>query len=105
VVVASLVAFKLNVPLQILWINYRGANNEPIHSYPQIAQPFTLPQGITSILMVDDVVVSGKTMTAAKAVLSNIKITTLALKGKADIVLFPEISSCIQWPWNPTQST
>ncbi len=104
VVFAAMTAFKLNVSLMILWLKYRGANNEPVHSDPILSQSFCLPNGIRRVLLVDDVVVSGKTMRVAKSILSDIKVTTLTLKGNADIVLFPEISSCVQWPWNPVQT-
>ena len=94
-------AYELKTPMHILWLNYRGIDNVPIHSIPQLSQPFSLPQGTKKILLVDDVVVSGKTLEAAKNLLSQTEITTMALKGEADIVLFPDIQSCVQWPWNP----
>ncbi len=51
------------------------------------------------LLLVDDVSVSGKTMKMAKEALAGNEVKTLALKGKADYVLFPEISECVKWPW------
>ncbi len=87
--------------MRVIWLNYRGFDNAPIHSIPQLSQPFSLPPGTKKILLVDDVVVSGKTLEAAKKLLAETEITTMALKGDADIVLFPDIQSCVQWPWNP----
>lgn len=104
IVLSAMAAYKLNTPLSILWLNYRGPNNQPVHSQPELSQSFSLPLGIKKILLVDDVVVSGKTMETAKAILRSTEITTLCLKGKADIVLFPELSTCVQWPWNPINS-
>ena len=51
------------------------------------------------ILLVDDVSVSGKTMNAALEQLEGLNVRTLAMKGKADFVLFPEIKDCVKWPW------
>jgi len=99
---AALAAYKLDVSMTVLWLNYRDVNNTPVYSAPQLYQDFSLPPKTNHVLLVDDVVVSGKTMNAAKNILTHTKVTTLALKGSADIVLFPEIQSCVQWPWNPT---
>lgn len=101
VVPAAMAAYKLRTPMRVLWLNYRGIDNVPIHSIPQLSQPFSLPPGTKRVLLVDDVVVSGKTLEAAKKLLPKTEITTMALKGKADIVLFPDIQSCVQWPWSP----
>lgn len=101
VVPAVLAAYELGTPMRVLWLNYRGIDNVPIHPIPQLSQPFSLPPGTKRVLLVDDVVVSGKTLEAAGKLLPQTEITTMALKGKADIVLFPNIQSCVQWPWNP----
>lgn len=47
-----------------------------------------------------DVSVSGTTFKAARELLIGASITTLACKGKADFVLFPEISACVNRPWS-----
>ncbi len=104
IVPAAMTAHELGVPMVPLWLNYRDKNNRPRHSLPQLYQPFNVPSETNHILLVDDVVVSGKTLKAAMKLLPpNACVTTLTLKGCADIVLFPEIESCVQWPWNPPQ--
>lgn len=101
IVPAAMTAHELRVPMVPLWLNYRDKNNKPRHSLPQLCQPFNVPSQANHILLVDDVVVSGKTLNAAMKLLPpNVGVTTLTLKGCADIVLFPEIESCVQWPWN-----
>ena len=105
VVFAAMVAYKLKVPMMVLWLNYRGANHVPRYPAPQLRQAFSLPPETKSVLLVDDVVVSGKTLKVAKNILVHTEVTTLALKGNADIVLFPDIKTCVQWPWNPSKST
>ena len=101
VVFASMIAYKLSAPMSVIWLNYRGVNNQPIRSSPELSEPFSLPHGVKNIILVDDVIVTGNTLNAAKAFLKDTNITTVALKGHADIVLFPQIKSCVQWPWNP----
>lgn len=99
VVPAALVAYQVARPLSILPINYRAADNTPRYEEPRLLGDFSLPAGDHSLLLVDDVSVSGKTLSLAKEVFAGYKITTLVMKGSADIVLFPEISECVQWPW------
>ncbi len=100
VVPASLIAYKLQSPLNIMWINYRSADNRPQYPTPHILQDFELSADVERILLVDDVVVTGKTLAIARAQFPDIDVITFALKGKADIVLFPELSECVQWPWH-----
>jgi adenine/guanine phosphoribosyltransferase-like PRPP-binding protein len=99
IVPASLLAHQLGCPLHLLRINYRAADNSPQRSAPTLLAevPF-LPEG-AHILLVDDVSVSGQTLDLARGLLQQYDITTFTLKGKADIVLFPEIASCVNWPW------
>ena len=101
VVPAAMAAYELRSPMCIIWLNYRGSDHAPVHSSPQLCAPFSPPAGTKEILLVDDVVVSGKTLQIARNMLPQTVITTMALKGNADIVLFPDVQSCVQWPWNP----
>jgi len=50
-------------------------------------------------LLVDDVSVTGKTLKCAVENLQDYTVYTFVLKGKADYVLFPEINTCVEWPW------
>lgn len=100
VVPAALVAFHLGVPFQRLEINYRAPDNSPQRPSPELLSRPELPPAGTRVLLVDDVAVSGQTMALARSVLAGLTVTSLALKGRAaDIVLFPEVSSCVLWPW------
>ena len=94
---ASLVAYQLGIELKLIKLNYRDVQNNPIYDEPIILSQ----ENITNkkVLLVDDVSVSGKTLEAAIKILQGNSITTLTLKGKADYVLFPEISECVNWPW------
>lgn len=100
IVPASLVAHQLGVPLRIAAINYRDDRNNPQREFPEFLVGFELdvPKGF-KLLIVDDVSVTGKTMDTIKSRLSDYEVRTFVLKGKGDGVLFPEISSCVVWPW------
>lgn len=78
-------------------VNYRDDANRPRFAAPQLLGVVPLlPQ---RLLLVDDVSVSGQTLALAKQALGDRTVYTLVLKGHADIVLFPEIQSCVAWPW------
>ncbi|MCB8979400.1 MAG: phosphoribosyltransferase [Ardenticatenaceae bacterium] len=102
VVPASLVAFYLERPLSILPINFRAPDNSPRHPAPQLLGQLDLPANARHILLVDDVSVSGQTLSIAREALTGYQITTLVMKGQADFVLFPEIAACVNWPWKTT---
>ena len=111
---ASLVAYELARPLRMLAINYRDEDNQPRREAPELLEPFillpdallpdtllpdALPPDPLRILLVDDVSVSGKTLAVAKRVLQGHTLTTLVFKGKGDLVVLPEVASCVVWPW------
>lgn len=96
---ATFVAFHLNAELEVMTLNYRDEENNPRYELPKVLQVPNWDLEGKRILLVDDVSVSGKTMNAALAQLKGFNVTTLAMKGKADFVLFPEIKDCVKWPW------
>ena len=100
VVPAAMVAHQLGCAYTILRINYRDENNQPRYELPRPLSK-TLPdlRNAKSILLVDDVSVTGKTLALAKELLQHPCVYTLTLKGMADLVLFPEVGSCVNWPW------
>ncbi|HMQ50710.1 MAG TPA: phosphoribosyltransferase [Anaerolineae bacterium] len=99
IVPAALTAYELERPLTILSINFRALDNRPRYEQPQLLSEIKLAAKDQRLLLVDDVSVSGKTLALAKQMLAGRHITTLVMKGEADIVLFPEIDECVQWPW------
>jgi hypoxanthine phosphoribosyltransferase len=96
---ADMIAAILKKPLSVIEIKFRSKANIPLHETPRLVKMDDISPGISRILLVDDVCVSGKTIDLAKRLLSDYKIITFVLKGKADLVLFPEISTCVSWPW------
>ncbi|MGE5365051.1 MAG: phosphoribosyltransferase [Bacteroidota bacterium] len=98
---AALAAYRTGVELRAIKINYRDENNTPRYEEPQLFSPVPSDLNGRTILLVDDVSVTGKTLDRAKALLPGCKIITFALKGKADLVLFKGIKDCVNWPWKP----
>jgi len=96
---ATFVAFHLNADLVVMTLNYRDEQNNPRFDEPKVLyKPEWNLEG-KRILLVDDVSVSGKTLNAALELLQGFNVKTLAMKGKADFVLFPEVKDCVKWPW------
>ena len=97
---AALAALRLGVPLATIVLNYRDADNRPQGARPEAIVPPALPPG-RRVLLVDDVSVSGATLAAARGLLGDREVTTLVMKGKGDLVAFPEVATCVAWPWAP----
>ena len=99
IVPAYLVAHSLNVPLDIIWINFRNPDQTPKQVSPILVKPISFDHKDKSILLVDDRVESGSTMSFAKNLLEGARlIKTLTINGKADYSLFDE--ECFGEPWN-----
>jgi hypoxanthine phosphoribosyltransferase len=100
---AALLSFHLGLPLYMLPINYRDEDNNPRFDAPRVEGTCNeLPPAGCRVLLVDDVSVSGKTLAKARELLPDLDITTFVLKGRGDLVLFPEIKPCVNWPWFST---
>jgi uncharacterized protein len=96
---AALVAYRLGVPLTLVTINYRDPSNRPQRPAPVLLTGAALPPEARRVLLVDDVSVSGATLAAAREALADREVTTLVLKGRGDLVAFPEVGACVAWPW------
>ena len=99
IIPASMVAFHLGAELQVMVLNYRDEQNTPRFTEPKVLHKPSGEMAGKRILLVDDVSVSGKTLHTALQQLKGLDVKTMAMKGKADYVLFPEIKECVQWPW------
>jgi len=104
VVPACLVAYHIERPLSLMPINYRAEDNSPQRAAPEVLVPPSLPDSAQTVLLVDDVSVSGQTLQVASQALAPRKVITFALKGQADLVAFPEIPQCVNWPWKVAAS-
>jgi uncharacterized protein len=96
---AALLAHQLRLPLALVSLNYRAPDTTPQRPAPELLGPVpALPAG-AHLLLVDEVSVTGATLTAARALFPEHPVTTLVLKGSADVVAFPEVGTCVAWPW------
>lgn len=96
---AFLVAQRIQRPVVLISVNYRDDNNDPVAESPRLLSAVEqLPQG-KRVLLVDDVSVSGKTVDFARSQLQGYTVTSFVMKGKGDLVLFPEVKGCVLWPW------
>lgn len=99
IVPACLIAHQINRPVSLIQINYRARDNSPRYPRPILMSWQPLPVEAQRVLLVDEVAVSGKTMKFAQTFLKDHEVITFVFKGKADHVLFPDIESCVNWPW------
>ena len=98
---ASLLRYFLKVPVEVIWINYRDKNNNPLYKNPILKKPINDKlRKIKNkrILLVDTVSRTGKTLDKAKELLKGNKIKTFVINGKADYSLY-NCKECIEWPW------
>jgi hypoxanthine phosphoribosyltransferase len=96
---AQKIAAFLNLPVHYIQINFRFPDNTPKYTNPKLIKMANIPSHYSKLLLVDDVSVTGKTLKCAVENLQDFTVYTFVLKGKADYVLFPEINTCVEWPW------
>jgi uncharacterized protein len=102
---AVMIAHQLNVDFGFLHIHFRDPENKPLYNEPRIiSNPLENLDKSKKILLVDEVSVSGKTMGKARELLKGYDVRTFVLKGNAEMVLFPDIGSCVIWPWKTRKS-
>ncbi len=96
---AELVAAHLDVPLGRVRVRFRHDDHSPMSREPVIEGVPEIPHG-SEFLLVDDVSVTGATLRVAAAALGDVGITTMVMRGTADLVVFTDIDGCVTWPWS-----
>lgn len=99
IVPAKLISKKIGCGFSSVKFSYRDDKNTPIYASPVLLEEPLLNEKVKEVLIVDDVSVSGKTLRSACDLFEGYKVRTLVLIGSADHVVFPEIRSCVIWPW------
>lgn len=97
----ALVAYRLEKPLRLLRLSFRDDANTPKGPHPEPVGAVPDVRG-QRIVLVDDVAVSGATLRRARELLDAAHVVTVAFKGRpgtADVVLFPDVPTCVRWPW------
>ena len=98
----ELMASILDRPLGFLRLAYRDDSNAVQRAEPVVLHQTAVPCPAGGrVLLVDDVSASGATLRRSVLELAEYSVTTLVLKGTADIVAFPELDTCVTWPWTP----
>jgi len=94
----AILSNKLQVPLEILKINFRDENQKPKYDSPKLLGKINFKYKNKKILIVDDVSNSGATLEKAKKCLTKAsKIDTFVVNGSADYSLY--IEDCFKFPW------
>ena len=97
---ASFIQYKLDIPLQIIHINFRDKSHNPLYEEPKLLKDFEKIKD-KKILLVDDVSRTGKTLQKAKQILEDNEIDTFLINGNANYSLFEE-KECLDMPWKTT---
>ncbi|MDR1305733.1 MAG: hypothetical protein LBK76_11015 [Verrucomicrobiales bacterium] len=98
IIPGALLNERLRLPFNLLYINWRDADNEPRGPQPALLRAPDFDCDGQRVLLADDRVKTGATIKFAKHLLSAARdIKTFAINGSADYALFDE--DCFRMPW------
>ncbi|HET9823998.1 MAG TPA: phosphoribosyltransferase [Chitinophagaceae bacterium] len=98
VVPAALLNQRLQLPIELLKINYRDAKQQPLYPSPKLLSDLNFDVKNKRVLLVEDRVKTGATVNYAKSLLRGAALVkTFAVNGKADYALYDE--ACFSFPW------
>jgi xanthine phosphoribosyltransferase len=98
IIPAAILNQRLNIEIQLLKINLRDTNQKPKYDSPQLIAPIDFDFKSKVILLVEDRVKTGASLSLAIKLLEGAKqIKTFAVNGKADYSLYNE--DCFKFPW------
>ena len=98
IIPAAMINQRLGCEFYMLKLNLRDAMQNKLYDKPKLLQEIDFDFKGKRILLVDDRVKTGTTLTFAKELLSDAKLVkTLAVNGIADYCLYNE--SCFRFPW------
>lgn len=99
IIPAALLQQKLQIPIELLKINFRDPTQKPIYDQPKLLKVVDFTIKDKRILLVEDRVKTGASLNFAKSLLQEAQyIKTIAVNGVADYSIFNE--SCFKFPWN-----
>ena len=98
IIPAAILNQRLNIEFNLLKINYRDAFQQPKFDTPKLLEEINFDYKDRTILIVEDRVKTGASLTKAVELLSDAKLVkTFAVNGNADYFLYNE--SCFKFPW------
>lgn len=98
IIPAAILNQRLNIDIQLLKINLRDINQKPKYDSPQLMAPIDFEFQGKTILLVEDRVKTGASLSMACKLLKGAKlIKTFAVNGNADYALYNE--PCFKFPW------
>jgi len=96
---AYLVSNMLDVPLELMWMNFRNDQHQPQRDKPTLLKSLQFNPRDKKILLVDDRANSGQTLAVARSLLKQATvIESLVINGQADYNLFDQV--CFTLPWD-----
>jgi len=96
-VLGGLIQHILDIPMEVLWLNFRDEENKIQHNEPLLLKEFKEIKN-KRILLVDDVSRTGMTLRKAKDILKGNSIKTFVFNGKADYFVMNS-EECVKLPW------
>ena len=98
IIPAALLNQRLQLPMELLSINYRDARQHPRYPSPKLLSNIGFDVKGKKILLVEDRVKTGATLNYARQLLQNAALVkTFAVNGNADYALYNE--ACFSFPW------
>ena len=98
IVPAAILNQRLQLPVELLKINYRDAKQKPLYTSPQLLTEISFDVRGKRVLLVEDRVKTGATVNYARELLKDaLVVKTFAVNGEADYALYNE--ACFSFPW------
>ncbi len=98
IIPAALLNQRLQIDFQTIKINLRDSNHKALYDKPILLDAIDFNVKGKKILLVDDRIKTGATITYAKELMQEAAlIKTFAVNGKADYSLYDE--ACFKFPW------
>ncbi len=98
IIPAALLNQRLQLELQLLKLNFRGADQQPLYDAPRLLEEIGFEVKGRKILLVEDRIKTGTTIACARQLLVEAALVrTFAVNGEADYSLYNE--ACFRFPW------
>ena len=98
IVPAAIINQRLQLPIELLKINYRDNRQQALYPSPKLLTDISFDVKDKRVLLVEDRVKTGATLQYAKDLLKDAALVkTFAVNGKADYALYNE--ACFSFPW------